>query len=98
MIHLDQGFEADFQISLMVPGLVKQGNHQVPGWETSFVLSLVQALHRLQSLGRSTPRLVRRSILQTKPAYRDVESHHWLIPGSHGWAFFFFRQVLLTFF
>ena len=50
MIHLGQGFEADFQISRMVPGLVKQGNHQVPGWETSLVLSLLQALQRLQSL------------------------------------------------
>ena len=37
--HFDQGFEANFQISRMVPGLVKQGDRQVPGWETSFVLS-----------------------------------------------------------
>ena len=66
MIHLDQGFEADFQTSRMVPGLVKQRNRQVPGWENSFVLSFVQALHQPQSLGRSTPRCVRRFILQTK--------------------------------
>ena len=67
MIHFDQGFEADFQISRMVPGLVKQGNRQVLGWETSFVLSFVQTLHQLQSRGRSTPQCIRLFILQKSP-------------------------------
>ena len=64
---LDQGFEADIHISRMVPGLVQQGNRQVICSETR-----VQALHRLQSLGRRTPGCVRLFILQTKLQFQSI--------------------------
>ena len=55
MIHLDQGFEADFQISRMVPGLVKQGNRQVPGWEPHSFSHLYRHFTGSSHLGEVLP-------------------------------------------